>query len=317
MIPPPTSIGVGLYGGSGVNACDTDALIGFLTTNSAEGLAFAEIQGIDQADIPNFINGLTEGSLLLPVTATNHNFSDGKANPIPDTTLDAGTAVLLGSDGVPRVRCKCGNPLTPNANESGARDVAEARIDDVIRLSVDPIDDRSFPLGTLGDVTLRLGPGQRVAEYPTLPNDAGLTFLQHSLSIEFQSAGPVRLGNIVLPDRYPSDFLEFQGKREITVGSVEFERVSLPISGMPSPNYCYEIGNPSNILGGWSYAGDPADVLVLFNISLDGGEITGKSVSLSLAAPSIRPLLVDLDLDTFDLEDCPSRLETVTVWTWP
>ena len=89
----------GLCGGSGVNACDTDALIGFLTTNSAEGLAFAEIQGIDQADIPNFINGLTEGSLLLPVTATNHNFSDGKANPISDTTLDAGTAVLLGSDG--------------------------------------------------------------------------------------------------------------------------------------------------------------------------------------------------------------------------
>ena len=170
MIPPPTSIGVALHGGSGVNACDRDALIGFLTTNSAEGLAFAEIQGIGQADIPNFINGLTEGSLLLPVTATNHNFSDGKANPIPDTTLDAGTAVLLGSDGVSRVRCKCGNSLTPNANESGARDVAEARFDDVIRLSVDSIDDRSFPLGTPGDVTLRLGSGLGLARAAVVPD---------------------------------------------------------------------------------------------------------------------------------------------------
>ncbi|MCB1017655.1 MAG: hypothetical protein KDB10_21390, partial [Acidimicrobiales bacterium] len=43
---------------------------------------------------------------------TNHGFRDGRATTI-QTVLQAGTAVLVDRQGVPRARCACGNPLTP------------------------------------------------------------------------------------------------------------------------------------------------------------------------------------------------------------
>ena len=47
----------------------------------------------------------------------NHGFVNGSANPIP-AVLQAGTAVLVDKYGVPRVKCYCGNPLTPSKGYS-------------------------------------------------------------------------------------------------------------------------------------------------------------------------------------------------------
>lgn len=110
VIAPPSEQGVGLYGGSGVNACDSVGLIGFLEADQAKSRAFAEVQGIDVSDVGSFIDGLTPGFLLDDTNVVNHSFENGEAKPL-NSTLEAGTAVLVDDLGVPRVRCKCGNPL--------------------------------------------------------------------------------------------------------------------------------------------------------------------------------------------------------------
>jgi hypothetical protein len=52
--------------------------------------------------------------LRTDTRVTNHGFSNGVATP-RQAVLQAGTAVLVDSFGVPRVRCSCGNPLTEPA----------------------------------------------------------------------------------------------------------------------------------------------------------------------------------------------------------
>ena len=55
--------------------------------------------------------------LRVDTRVTNHGFVNGTANPIQEV-LQAGTAVLVDKFGVPRLRCYCGNPLTPPIAES-------------------------------------------------------------------------------------------------------------------------------------------------------------------------------------------------------
>jgi hypothetical protein len=50
--------------------------------------------------------------LRSDTAVTNHGFANGKATTL-NSVLQAGTAVLVDRAGVPRVRCACGNPLTP------------------------------------------------------------------------------------------------------------------------------------------------------------------------------------------------------------
>ena len=103
----------GLYGGTEIlSACDKEALIGFMTSNADKAAAWAGVQDIDIDDIPEFVRGLTDVVLQLDTRVTNHGFRDGIANPI-NSVLQAGTAVLVDTFGIPRVRCFCGNPLQP------------------------------------------------------------------------------------------------------------------------------------------------------------------------------------------------------------
>ncbi len=48
----------------------------------------------------------------MDTRVTNHGYRDGAATSY-QAVLQAGTAVLVDNHGVPRVRCACGNPLTP------------------------------------------------------------------------------------------------------------------------------------------------------------------------------------------------------------
>ena len=100
----------GLYGGTGENACDIDKLVAFLLANPDIGAAWAEVQGIDPSELEDFIRGLTPAVLLQNTLVTNHGYSDGEATPFL-AVLEAGTAVLVDEDGIPRARCACGNPL--------------------------------------------------------------------------------------------------------------------------------------------------------------------------------------------------------------
>jgi hypothetical protein len=105
----------GLYGGTLNNStCDRQAMAAFLQTHPSEGAAWAETQGINQADLSNYIFSLTPVFLRSDTSVTNHGFSNGHATTL-HSILQAGTAVLVDRYGVPRARCYCGNPLTlPN-----------------------------------------------------------------------------------------------------------------------------------------------------------------------------------------------------------
>lgn len=103
---------VGLYGGTrDESACDRAQLVEFLEANGAEASAWAEVLGIEVADIAAYVDTLTPFVLRSDTAVTNHGFVDGRATTIP-AVLQAGTAVLVDDRGQPVVKCGCGNPLT-------------------------------------------------------------------------------------------------------------------------------------------------------------------------------------------------------------
>ncbi|MFV0137671.1 DUF6777 domain-containing protein [Streptomyces sp. HMX87] len=102
----------GLYGGTrNVSSCDVEKQIDALGADPDKNRAFASVAGVDPADVPDHLRGLTPVQLRVDTRVTNHGFRDGKATPY-QSVLQAGTAVLVDDRGVPRVRCACGNPLT-------------------------------------------------------------------------------------------------------------------------------------------------------------------------------------------------------------
>lgn len=107
----------GLYGGTqDETVCNVDQLLAFFQdeANADKAAAWAEALGIQGGvgGIPDFIGGLTSVRLRFDTRVTNHGFRDGAANPF-QSVLQAGTAVMVDANGVPRVKCGCGNPLAP------------------------------------------------------------------------------------------------------------------------------------------------------------------------------------------------------------
>ncbi|MFD5267923.1 DUF6777 domain-containing protein [Streptomyces sp. NPDC058335] len=103
----------GLYGGTqDVTACDVEKQIKALRADPDKNRAFASVPGIDPAEVPAHLRSLTPVHLRMDTRVTNHGYRDGAATPY-QAVLQSGTAVLVDSRGVPRVRCACGNPLTP------------------------------------------------------------------------------------------------------------------------------------------------------------------------------------------------------------
>ncbi|WGP13999.1 DUF6777 domain-containing protein [Streptomyces sp. SH5] len=103
----------GLYGGTrSVAACDVERQTTLLTDDKAKAGAFAEAAGIEAVQIPGYLRSLTPVVLRADAQVTNHGYSAGSATAF-QAVLQAGTAVLVDSRGMPRVRCACGNPLGP------------------------------------------------------------------------------------------------------------------------------------------------------------------------------------------------------------
>ncbi|MGW2042955.1 DUF6777 domain-containing protein, partial [Streptomyces virginiae] len=103
----------GLYGGTrNVASCDVEKQIKFLTAHPDKGGAFAATVGVRQAGIPSYLRSLTPVRLGWDTRVTNHGYRNNAPTGY-QAILQAGTSVLVDGHGVPRVRCACGNPLTP------------------------------------------------------------------------------------------------------------------------------------------------------------------------------------------------------------
>jgi hypothetical protein len=116
-----TGTAPGLYGGTqDQHSCDSQLLISFLQQHPDKGAAWAKVEGITVAQIPSYIGGLTSTVLRADTRVTNHGFRNGVATA-HQSVLQAGTAVLVDSSGVPRARCACGNPLLAPQAITGTR----------------------------------------------------------------------------------------------------------------------------------------------------------------------------------------------------
>jgi TIR domain len=117
--PPPKAAGQvrgdteGLYGGTRRGtSCDAAKLVAFLQTHPEKGAAWAGVLKLTLQQIPPFVSQLTPLILRADTRVTNHGFEDGRVTSFY-SILQAGTAVLVDKQGVPVVKCFCGNPLTP------------------------------------------------------------------------------------------------------------------------------------------------------------------------------------------------------------
>ncbi|WP_320772865.1 DUF6777 domain-containing protein [Streptomyces sp. CRN 30] len=107
----------GLYGGSRKpSVCDVDRLKDFLTDpkNKQKAREWARVIGIDRATtdrIEEYLDALTPVLLRHDTLVVNHDYKKGRAAPF-EALLQAGIAVLVDIEGMPVVKCSCGNPLT-------------------------------------------------------------------------------------------------------------------------------------------------------------------------------------------------------------
>ena len=104
------------YGGTGSNICDVEGMITFLTTYEERGRAWATTQGIAFEELGSYLRALTPVFTLVDINVTMFGFKNGSSYGYP-AVMEAGTAVLIDEQGMPRARCACGNPLLGPSEE--------------------------------------------------------------------------------------------------------------------------------------------------------------------------------------------------------
>ncbi|MBW8818735.1 MAG: hypothetical protein JF598_11005, partial [Streptomyces sp.] len=111
----------GLYGGSKQpTICDVAKLERFLTDprNHKKAQAWAGVLNIGTDGIPEYLRRLTPVLLRHDTLVENHDYKKEKAVPY-NSLLQAGISILVDEQGLPAVKCSCGNPLRPFEGDTG------------------------------------------------------------------------------------------------------------------------------------------------------------------------------------------------------
>ncbi|MFF7547722.1 DUF6777 domain-containing protein [Streptomyces canus] len=111
----------GLYGGSKQpTICDVAKLERFLTDpgNHQKAQAWAGVLNVGTDEIPEYLHRLTPVLLRHDTLVKNHDYKKEKAVPY-NSLLQAGISILVDEQGLPAVKCSCGNPLRPFEGDTG------------------------------------------------------------------------------------------------------------------------------------------------------------------------------------------------------
>lgn len=273
----------GVFAGTeGVAPCAPDDLIEELDPAAPETGAWADIQEIDVASIPEFVDGLTATVLAADTRITDHRFVDGEAVP-SQAVLQVGTAVLIDEFGEPQVRCSSGSPLAPPEAVEGttryvgsAWDTFEPAATVAVVASPDPVvefvltdvsggPDFIRPVGSSGAADRPLRPGEILAiGSVTSFAAADLEFLTtNEATITFPTAGGDVTGTFAWTLTFTGFDIESIG---VLVGTYDPAAGTMMGTGSGTTN-AENIGVGDGD-GSWSATVDPAAGTIIG--SLDG-----------------------------------------------
>ncbi|MFD7275746.1 DUF6777 domain-containing protein [Streptomyces sp. NPDC059862] len=263
----------GLYGGTGEQRiCDVARLKEFLTDprNHRKAQAWATVLDITTAGIPDYLDRLTPVLLRTDTLVKNHDYKKGKSVPF-DALLQAGIAVLVDPQGLPAVKCSCGNPLRPFEGDTGRISVrfedgnqkwkgydrdsvvavqpAPRTLDRLALVDVDDPDRGiSRPVGTTGDDDSAFDTRERRA----VPDLAGTTFGRASrlltdagLAVAFDGGGLPPDGARVMASDPPAG-TELRFGEYVTLSVADGTSGVATTPPDPSPATSQPTGDPSS-----------------------------------------------------------------------
>lgn len=184
-----------------------------------------------------------------------------------------------------------------------------------IELTVTTDDERSYPFGEPPDARIILSEAQPGGISNQLPNDIGIEFVTRGVTIDFAGIGEFELGDVVLPIAMPGDFVDLQGTRTMRVAAAEID-IAPTIAEFPNSGFCYEIQDPSNVVGGWVYTGESGALSVEFATRIEDGDVIDGNVFATISGPTRRLLTQELP-DDFDLSRCAESQTGSDWWTQP
>ncbi len=175
-------------------------------------------------------------------------------------------------------------------------------------------DERSFPLGNPPDVTVAFGPAEPTEDSGAFPASLDAEFLMREVTVTLSGqVEPVALGSVILPTSLPTDYLERSGDGTYRAAAVAGD-LEEGVSGLAAATFCYEVQDPSKVVGGWRYGAGAATLEVRFLFDVVDAAVAATSVVATVAGPGVRQMIVEVPAD-FDLTRCPVEQEVVTAWT--
>lgn len=111
-VPSGAEAAGAVYGSRLIPVCDVDKIASALERDPDARRAWASLMGTASSveAVRSTLQGLTTLVLTRDTVVRNSRYASGKASWFP-AVLEAGTPVLVDRQGLPRVKCSCGNPL--------------------------------------------------------------------------------------------------------------------------------------------------------------------------------------------------------------